>query len=208
MELPVLPAERALLGAAPSPERAHQFALGRACAREALARLGVAHATTLPLLRGLGRAPRWPEAVVGSLSHTREMAAAAVAWAADYHGLGLDLESERVPSARLVERILRPEERAERAALPPEAWDLRFALVFSAKESVYKALNPATGMFLGFQDARIEFPAGEGASSPGAGTFAWRLERACGPHFPPGTVGPGRWRAEGRQVLTAVWVAK
>ena len=38
------------------------------------------------------RAPIWPDRVVGSITHTGDFAAAAVAWAADIAGLGIDSE--------------------------------------------------------------------------------------------------------------------
>jgi 4'-phosphopantetheinyl transferase EntD len=74
-------------------------------------------------------------------------------------------------------------------------WD---TLLFSAKESVYKAWYPLTGKWLGFPDARVTIDAANGA-------FEARL-RVPGP-----TVGgrvltgfTGRWLARDGLLLTAV----
>ena len=47
--------------------RLQDFASGRYCARQALAKLGV-HG--FPLLAGEDRVPNWPEGFVGSITHT------------------------------------------------------------------------------------------------------------------------------------------
>src|SRR5580692_7617313 len=69
--------------------RRAEFVAGRLCAREALAALG-APSTRVP--RGIDGAPEWPTGFVGSISHTAELAFAAVAPAAEARGLGLDVE--------------------------------------------------------------------------------------------------------------------
>lgn len=199
----LLPAERALLQGRASARREADFALGRHCARRALALLGVPEAESLPLLRGEGRAPRWPEGVVGSISHSAGMAAAAAAWSTDYAGIGLDLERIGRVKARLSRRILRPAERAALEALPPAGQAEALAVVFSGKESIYKALNPATGIYLGFQDAELEpLPSFEQAEGP----LRWRLVRDCGTVFPAGFTGDGAFQCRGGFVLAGVWV--
>ncbi len=199
-----LPEERALLGPNVSERRLREFALGRACAREAVAALDPRHAQR-PILRAAGRAPRWPAGIVGAITHTGGSAAAAAAQEALYLGVGLDLEARPRGSERLARRILRPAERERLAGLPPEQFAGRVAVIFSAKESIYKALNPATGIYLGFQDAEIEGLPGPEA---GSGELRWRLLRACGPALPAGYEGRGRFAAHGGLVLTGVWVPR
>ncbi|WP_374216235.1 4'-phosphopantetheinyl transferase, partial [Frankia sp. R82] len=48
------------------PSRRAEFVTGRACARLALARLGVA---PRPILRGPRGEPTWPRGIVGSITH-------------------------------------------------------------------------------------------------------------------------------------------
>lgn len=137
-------------------KRRREYAFGRACARDALARLGVAHAG--PILGGAGGAPQWPARVVGSITHCELGAAAAVAYAADRGGLGIDLESRaRAGAVDLMTLAATATERVRHAALAggvPVG-----ALLFSAKESVYKCLYPRGGTFLDFGDVELALAA-------------------------------------------------
>jgi 4'-phosphopantetheinyl transferase EntD len=129
-----------------SAKRLREFSVGRHCARTALARLGHAPAA-LPV--GPGRAPVWPAGIIGSISHTAEIAIAAVARQAQLRSLGIDVESADPLEPSLLELVCRDEERAALAVSDLEP-GLGAKLVFSAKESVYKCLWPLTGVFLEF----------------------------------------------------------
>jgi 4'-phosphopantetheinyl transferase EntD len=193
---PLHPAEEAC-AARMSAERRREFALGRACARRALAALGV-HGQ--PLLRGTARAPRWPAEVIGSLTHTEGYCAAAVARRGALLALGLDAESAPL-SARAAQRVLGAPARRHLAALgagPACGWE---TLAFSAKESVYKALQPLSGVKLGFRDAAIEV-------LPRARRFRVRLRDACSRALPEGAVLEGRYAVAPGLVLTAVVVRR
>ena len=61
----LFPAEEALVRTA-DPRRRAEFTAGRACARTALARLGL---PTAPVLAGRAGEPRWPAGVTGSITH-------------------------------------------------------------------------------------------------------------------------------------------
>jgi len=215
-QMPLLPEERALLSPRAAPRRVLEFTLGRGCARAALTALAPERAAELaatPIGREDTRRPRWPAGFVGSITHHRGHALAAVARAADYLGVGVDLEAVRAPSPALVRRILRREERAAWQDLPPETRDLAFTRLFSAKESLFKALYPHTGVYLGFQDAAIELQEAVEAEvlADVAGTsqrvaLRWRLHKACGADFPAGRAGAGAVVSRGGYVLSGVWV--
>ena len=98
---------------------------------------------------GPGRAPVWPAGIIGSISHTDDIAIAAVARQSELRSLGIDLESADPLEPGLLELVCREDERAALAVsgLEPE---LGAKLIFSAKESVYKCLWPLTGIFLEF----------------------------------------------------------
>jgi 4'-phosphopantetheinyl transferase EntD len=198
------PGEHTLAAAMGAPRRKEQFALGRACAREALRRLGAP--PPAEVLRGPGRQPRWPEGYVGSITHSAGRAAAAAAQARAYRGVGIDLERLRQPSAGLLARIARPPERAALEALPPLLLAAALVALFSAKEALYKAANPLTGVYLGFQDAAVRFAPGTAWDGAG-GDFAWIVLKDCGPGFPSGTGGVGRWLRQGDWVLSGAWLA-
>lgn len=152
-EVVLFPEERAAITRAVGKRRA-EFATGRACSREALECLGV---TAQAIPSGQGGAPRWPEGVVGSITHCERFRACAVARSTDFASIGIDAEpNQPLPSGVLADIALAEEmewlERA-RAAWPTVCWD---RLLFSIKESVYKTWFPLAGRWLGFEDAIVE----------------------------------------------------
>jgi 4'-phosphopantetheinyl transferase EntD len=215
---PVLfPGEEAVLARAVD-QRRREFTTGRACARAALARLGVPPGPILPGVRG---APQWPAGIVGSITHCAGYRAAAVAWAQDVAALGLDAEPNEPLPAGVLAVIASPAEVARLASLDatrpaapaaasapaasvpatpassPAAvcWD---RLLFSAKEAVYKAWYPLTGRWLGFEQADVTI-------SPATGTFTARLLiPATGPGGSALTSFTGRWLARDGLILTTV----
>ena len=139
------------------PERAvakrrAEFLAGRWAARTALASLGL---EGLPGRNDDG-SPRWPPAVVGSISHGAERALCAVARESDVRSLGIDVERLMGPEtkAELVRRICSVEELSVLGGLAaPQHHLVSFA--FSAKESLYKCLYPLVGRFMDFNSARV-----------------------------------------------------
>ncbi len=134
-------------------KRRREFTTGRACARKALARLGL---EPQPILSGSRGAPRWPEGVVGSITHCEGFRACAVARGAEWLTLGIDAEPAQPLPTGLLPDISLPGERALLGELareePGVSWD---RLLFSAKESVYKAWFPLAERWLGFEDAEL-----------------------------------------------------
>jgi len=188
-----LPEEMALLDGAVGA-RVAEFATARTCARQALRRLGVADG---PILRGPKREPLWPAGIVGSITHCIGYRAAAVALAADFLTIGIDAEPHAPVPDRVAKRVLRDEERAWIADAPVDVQWSR--LIFSAKESVYKAWFPLARRWLGFDEATV-------AIDPAAGTFHARLLIE-----PPAGVPiefRGRYLIEDGLVLTAIAVPR
>jgi 4'-phosphopantetheinyl transferase EntD len=180
--------EAAALGDAVE-KRALEYLRGRACARAALERLGI---TGFSLLRGESREPLWPEGVVGAITHCEGYAAAAVCRGSSLAGVGLDAEAVRPLDAAVLKRIARPEERESLALLDPAVrWDL---VLFSAKESVFKAWFPRTRVWLGFQEARIEFDA-----------VRCRFSATVMPKEGEGAVYQGRFVVEAERVITSAF---
>jgi 4'-phosphopantetheinyl transferase EntD len=179
------------------PARRREYALGRACARRALAALGIPDE---PLLRGPDRAPQWPAGIIGSLTHTDGFCAAAVARQGSMLALGLDAESAPL-SGRAAHRVLDEQERAQLDALASPPAQGFATLAFSAKESLYKALQPLCGRKLVFGDAAIEI-------DPGTRTFQITLRARGEGALPPGTRIEGRYAVTPRCVLTSVVVRR
>jgi 4'-phosphopantetheinyl transferase EntD len=134
-------------------KRQREFLAGRWCAEQTLQCLG---AGSTHVAMAEDRAPIWPDGVVGSITHTGDLAAAAVAWVADIAGLGIDSEQIVDPAAaRDIADICMVDE----ATLFKPAHGRSFCefctFVFSAKEAVFKCLFPLTRKFLEFSDVRI-----------------------------------------------------
>lgn len=176
-------------------KRRREFITVRHCARRALGELGVPPG---PILRGERGAPRWPAGIVGSMTHCDGYRAAAVAPADRADAIGIDAE----PHAPLPEGVLgtvalpAERERLRRLAVvvPAVHWD---RLLFSAKESVYKAWFPLTGRWLGFEEADVDLRPD--------GTFAARiLVAATAADGTPINGFAGRWLAAGGLTVTAI----
>ncbi|MEA3250855.1 MAG: 4'-phosphopantetheinyl transferase superfamily protein [Pseudomonadota bacterium] len=137
-----------------APKRQAEFLAGRFCAREALHRLtGFDHVPAV----AESKAPLWPEGLVGSITHSGDLAAVLVAPAHLYRGIGLDAETliDTARAERLAGQILTPAERDWLATLPAERRGRFVTLAFSLKESLFKALFPLVGVRFYFQDAEL-----------------------------------------------------
>lgn len=144
--------------------RRREFATGRACARRALVKLGE---RPIAILRGPSGEPKWPQGVVGSITHCAGYYAAAVAPQASVTTLGIDAEPHSALPEGVLDRIADADEVAWVQVRENEAthWD---RVLFSAKESVYKAWFPLAERWLGFDDVRVNF-------APKNRTFCARL---------------------------------
>ncbi|MGW6793694.1 4'-phosphopantetheinyl transferase family protein [Streptomyces chartreusis] len=134
--------------------RFREFTTARLCARRALSTLGY---PAVPLVPGVQGAPIWPASVVGSITHCTGYRAAAVACRTDAASLGIDAEPHEPVAPGIIGRVALGSEQALLVELtnhdPTVHWG---RLLFSAKESVYKAWFPLVGERLGFDDASID----------------------------------------------------
>jgi 4'-phosphopantetheinyl transferase EntD len=194
----LFPGEEAVIERAVAKRR-REYITTRHCARLALARLGLP-----PTAIGTGgnRQPLWPDGVVGSMTHCDGYRAAAVARSGAVAGVGVDAEPHAPLPDGVFDTIARPEEvpmLAELAAARPEvSWD---RLVFSAKESVYKAWFPVAERWLGFGEASLDVDAGvDVGGGVVAGGYTVRIHQSGAPV----TRMTGRWRVESGFLLTAI----
>lgn len=196
------PEEEAVVARA-VPKRRREFAAVRACARRAMEKLGVPPQPVLPGERG---APRWPDGLTGSMTHCDGYCAAALVRVTDLASLGIDAEPDGPLPDGVLSSVALPAERDRLLRLaqdrPGTHWD---RLLFSAKESVYKAWFPLTGQWLDFSEADIELSVdpGEGLG----GTLRAEL-LVPGPSVGGRRIGhfDGRWTVRRGLVATAVTV--
>ncbi|SDT80951.1 4'-phosphopantetheinyl transferase family protein [Actinoplanes derwentensis] len=150
---PVFPGEEQFVARAVDSRR-REFVTARRCARAALAEIGHAPVAIPRARRG---APGWPAGVVGSITHCPGYRAAAVARSGDPAAIGIDAEPNDPLPDDAGELVIIDEERDMldrlRTTDPAVHWD---RLLFSAKESVFKAWYPLTRRELDFTEARVD----------------------------------------------------
>lgn len=176
--------------------RQRQFLAGRECAHAALEAIGRDGSS---IARGPAGEPLWPTGTVGSIAHTGEVAAAAVARSTDAWAIGLDLEALDPPLDATVTRLVRAGDGSADWPAPPQLRPYVSKFAFCAKECVYKALFPATGWSLQFEDVAVAIGAGHGR-------FRARISprfHLAGQHL--GVV-DGRMTVAAGHVVAAVWI--
>jgi 4'-phosphopantetheinyl transferase EntD len=179
------------------PQRRVEFAATRACARAALTTLGVGPAA---LPKDEWGSVRWPEGVIGTLTHCSGLRAAAVARAgrSGLIAIGLDAEVHTPLPNGVLPLVARPEEMAHLSELsrrrPEICWD---TLLFSAKEAAYKAWHPLTRRWLDFDEASVTFT--------DDGDFTVEILVADVHPLPAGLI-RGRWAQDTDHVATATTV--
>lgn len=134
--------------------RQRSYLAGRACAQVLYQKYGISWDQLLPATGPptSQRCPQWPKGFVGSISHSHSLAIACLQPVEHCLSVGVDIEeiiqTERMD--RLRKRIMHPNEDWVNT---PQA----LSLVFSFKESLYKALYPILNRYIGFQEVQV-FP--------------------------------------------------
>jgi enterobactin synthetase component D len=187
----LLPEERAI-AAGLSPARRRGWVGGRVAMRSALARMGK---TAPPILADARGAPLLPDGLAGSISHKEAVAVALVATEPAAR-VGVDVEVDQSRPRDIASRILRPEELAAIEGLPAAARATAVLLRFSAKEAVYKALDPYVRRYVGFLEVAVLL------GEDGGGEVRPYLRAGEGPF-----VFSVRWRREDGLILTTARVA-
>ncbi len=194
VEVELFPEEERSAGRAVEKRR-REFVTGRACARQALEKLGM---RPVPIPNGERGEPLWPSGVVGSITHCRGYRACAVARAADVSAVGVDAEVDEPLPRPVLEQVAFGRERA--IVAERGAGVCLDRLLFSAKEAIYKAWFPLARRWLGFEDVELTIDVGGGAFRakllvPGPVVDGARLTQLR-----------GRWCADGGIVAAAAVV--
>ena len=148
------PAEENYFSQLSSVSRKEHYRSGRICAGEVLSKLGT---LGQPVLRDpQTREPLWPEGISGAITHNGNWAAAAAGKTSEVLGIGIDLEDlERQVDSRISRHVCIPEEQKWLQECGEDFLEQNLKIIFSAKESIFKAFFPYTRTYLHFHDARI-----------------------------------------------------
>lgn len=131
-------------------EKKKRFVLGRLCAQTNLAE-------TYAIDRSEFGFPLFPDSLVGSISHSKDFAIAAVASRENFTALGIDIERLITPSrlSVIIKKIFTKEEFEYLQTFSPERTLEVATVAFSAKESLYKLINPLVHSSIKFSEGRV-----------------------------------------------------
>jgi len=135
------------------PKRRAEYLAGRYLAKLALEEFSV---LDFDVEADENRCPQWPPSLVGSISHTDFVALCLVVHCSAFGALGIDIENwicDDVQSDIESQIATRTEiNHLRELGLPREHC---LTMVFSAKESIFKALYPWTRRYFDFSVARL-----------------------------------------------------
>ncbi|KGJ97520.1 4'-phosphopantetheinyl transferase family protein [Colwellia psychrerythraea] len=177
-------------------KRKSEFVAGRYLARKALITLGSSKATVGV---GANREPIWPDYFLGSLSHTSDFAICAVANKKDVDRIGIDAENilnQKVAKDIVKNILIESEYKLVGTYNNPDP--VMLTLIFSAKESLFKALYPEVKHYFDFDTAKmkeINFTTRQ---------FTLELVQMLGPNLPIGTRFYGTFEFSAERVFTVI----
>jgi len=167
--------QEAILAAGFAPARLAEFATGRASLRFIIERLT---GRVTPVEIGERREPIFPRDVVGSITHSTGVVATAVAPAAIFAGIGLDMEVASSVSVELLSLVISASEAcAKPANLECSVW---LAMHFAGKEAVFKAIHPIIRRYIDFHDIELSFSGSNFVATPRTGDASVRRQRING----------------------------
>ncbi|HEU4842782.1 MAG TPA: 4'-phosphopantetheinyl transferase superfamily protein [Burkholderiaceae bacterium] len=184
-------------------KRQAEFIAGRICAQAALTEYGGdGHCVAI----GSHRQPLWPAGLIGSITHNGQYAAALVCPSHALLGVGIDIESVVSDEARqaMTELVVSPEEaHFLRGAAGTLGFDCLLTLVFSAKESFFKAAFAQVKEYFDFDAVRVI------AIDPARAAISLRCVRTLCPRLPEGRVVEARFELlDSATILTAVLLGR
>jgi len=179
-------------------KRKVDFTIGRHCAKQALTLAG---SKSIHVGIQDARAPLWPEHFVGSITHSDGYGAAVVASTADYRGIGIDCETYVKPStAADIRRMVLTRHDEDTLRMTALADEVGLTLIFSAKESIFKALYPLTRVFFDFHDVALT------TIDIARRSFTFELQRNLCDGFDLGYTGVGQFDFCEQRVYTGVFL--
>lgn len=135
-----------------SEKRILEFSTGRDCAHQALHQLGF---EACPILIGPHREPIWPEPIVGSISHCRDLAGVVVANNGELKSVGFDIENIRHLNPNIARHVCTESEKRWLMLQDTDKQNLSLLLIFSLKEAIFKCIYHITRHRLRFQECQV-----------------------------------------------------
>ncbi|RBW41712.1 hypothetical protein DS885_15975 [Psychromonas sp. B3M02] len=134
-------------------KRKSEFLAGRYLAKIAMKELGY---EGINIEIDQHKAPIWPLGLLGSISHSNNIARCVATKSQNIHFLGIDIEHwlSTADAHCLVDNIV-VEADEYQMMLPHISFEQAVTLIFSAKESLYKAIFKEFGHYIDFHAAKV-----------------------------------------------------
>lgn len=134
-------------------KRKAEYLAGRLCAKKALSKLEVSN---YAVHSDKNRCPLWPRHIKGSITHNNNLAIVAVTDNQSALGIGIDIES--IISAKVINEIEQTvlfDDEFGLLMLNDVTREILFSLIYSIKETFFKAAYPSTGYLFGFDAVKV-----------------------------------------------------
>jgi len=138
-------------------KRRAEFLSGRYSAKQALKHpiFNLQNIPDIPI--GVHNSPVWPKAVRGSITHNSTNAVCAVGLKSDIKFLGIDIECILTEQkAKNISSLIHDSTEANFLLTKGIQANKATTLIFSAKESLFKALYPFVNEYFDFQEAKVK----------------------------------------------------
>ncbi|MDN2662332.1 4'-phosphopantetheinyl transferase superfamily protein [Psychromonas sp. 14N.309.X.WAT.B.A12] len=134
-------------------KRKSEFLAGRYLAKIAMKHLGV-EGLNIPIDEH--KAPAWPAGLLGSISHSKNTALCVITKSQNHNFIGIDIEHwlSTSDANSLVNNIV-VDQSEYQIMLPHISFEQAITLIFSAKESLYKAIFKAFSHYVDFDVAMV-----------------------------------------------------
>jgi enterobactin synthetase component D len=134
-------------------KRQSEFLAGRIMAQKSLQQLDHKNVN---IAIGKDRSPIWPIGIIGAISHSNDLVLCIMASTTDYAYVGCDIEPMIANDTRMnIDNIIINEDEKLLMKSTYLEESVSFTLVYSAKESLFKALYPDVKRYFDFSAAQI-----------------------------------------------------
>ena len=181
-------------------KRKAEYLAGRYAAAQALKSFGVTR-PTIPT--GSDRSPIFPEGIVASISHTNTTALCAAGLSKNIKHLGIDLETilNKTTINEVEHSIINGIEKEILVGLSMP-YENAFSIVFSAKESLFKALYSNVKSYFDFSAAQLVH------INENENLIEFKLSQELSPTLSKGTRINGTFCFNKTEVLTCIYAKK
>ena len=139
------------------PKRKSEFLAGRIAAKFALKQFNdFSYFNALNVDIGSDRSPIWPQNYQGSISHTNSSAISLVAKTNKHRLIGIDIENSFSPiEIESIAAYIHTQKELLNLTVQGISTVQATAIIFSAKECIFKAVYPKVGKYFGFEIAHV-----------------------------------------------------